>query len=247
MFPSDPFFRWIDSSLITALLQAQSSRPVRSFTIGFEEDGFNEAPFARAVASHLGTDHIETILTSSDACRLIPQLPHLYSEPFADSSQLPTHLVCREARQSGLTVALSGDGGDELFGGYTRYFQGPRIWNKISWLPPSLRYIFGQTIAQIKPAVWDWLGKPMPVNHMVHKGHKLASFLCHVNSSDDLYCNLVSMWSETDPILQPAPFSKPLHPFTSVLDDPLPDCLAADQVARMMVWTFVVTLPTIFL
>ena len=96
----------IDSSLITALLQTQSSRPVRTFTIGFEEAGFNEAPYARAVADHLGTDHNEIILTAADAQALIPQLPNLYAEPFADASQLPTHLVCREARRSGLTVAL---------------------------------------------------------------------------------------------------------------------------------------------
>ena len=129
----------IDSSLITALLQTQSSRPVRTITIGFEEAGFNEAPYARAVAAHLGTNHTETIVTAADAQALIPQLPKLYSEPFADASQLPTHLVCQEARRSGLTVALSGDGGDELFGGYNRYFWGPRIWNRLAWLPGPLR------------------------------------------------------------------------------------------------------------
>ena len=115
----------VDSSLITALLQAQSNRPVRTFTVGFEDSGFNEAPYARNVADHLGTDHCEIILSAADAQTLIPQLPNLYSEPFADSSQLPTHLVCREARRNGITVALSGDGGDELFGGYNRYFWGP--------------------------------------------------------------------------------------------------------------------------
>jgi len=233
----------IDSSLITALLQAQSSRPVRSFTIGFEEVGFNEAPFARAVASHLGTDHTETILTSADARLLIPQLPHLYSEPFADSSQLPTHLVCREARRSGLTVALSGDGGDELFGGYTRYFQAPKIWNRIAWLPPYFRYILGLTITQLTPAAWDWLGKPMSVNHFGHKAHKLASILCQVNSTDDLYRTLVSMWSEPGSIMQSAPFSEPLCLLTSVLDQPLPECLAADQIARMMAWDTLSYLP----
>ena len=117
----------VDSSLITALLQSQSNSPVSTFTIGFEENGFNEAPYASAVASHLGTDHIEIILTAADAQSLIPQLPLLYSEPFADSSQLPTHLVCREARRSGLKVAVCGDGGDELFGGYNRYF-----WDRVS-------------------------------------------------------------------------------------------------------------------
>ena len=141
----------IDSSLITALLQAQSTRPVRTFTIGFEEADFNEAPYSRAVADYLGTDHTETILTAADAQALIPNLPNMYSEPFADSSQLPTHLVCREARRSGLTVALTGDGGDELFGGYNRYFWGPRIWNRLSWLPWPLRRTLGQLIQNLPP------------------------------------------------------------------------------------------------
>ena len=110
----------IDSTLITALLQQQFSRPIRTFTIDFEQSGFNEAPYARAVATHLGTDHTVTILTSADAQTLIPLLHQLYSEPFADASQLPTHLVCREVRRSGLTVALSGEVGDELLGGYNR-------------------------------------------------------------------------------------------------------------------------------
>ncbi|MEB3308475.1 MAG: asparagine synthase (glutamine-hydrolyzing) [Cyanobacteriota bacterium] len=134
----------VDSSLITALLQAGSNRPVRSFTIGFEpesaaEQGFNEAPHARAVAARLGTDHREVVLSSADARSLIPELPRLYSEPFADSSQLPTHLVCREARRSGLTVALSGDGGDELFGGYNRHRLAPRLQRRFGALPAPLR------------------------------------------------------------------------------------------------------------
>ena len=142
----------IDSSLITALLQAQSSRPVRSFTIAFPmggEAGFNEAPYARAVAAHLGTDHSEIVLTAADARALIPALPRLYSEPFADSSQLPTHLVCREARRSGLTVALSGDGGDELFGGYNRHRLGPGICAAL-WL------------AATPAPAWSWPAASQP-------------------------------------------------------------------------------------
>ena len=126
--------------LIT-LAAGREQQAVRSFTIAFPDEGrgeaaFNEAPFAAAVAAHLGTEHTEVALTSADARALIPQLPQLYSEPFADSSQLPTHLVCREARRSGLTVALSGDGGDELFGGYNRHR-----------LAPSCRGVLADAIA----------------------------------------------------------------------------------------------------
>jgi len=112
----------IDSSLIAALLQRQSSQPLHTFTIDFDEAGFTEGPYARAAAEHLGTSHCKMLLTSADARALIPRLPQLYCEPFADFSQLPTHPVCRAARQAGLPVALSGDGGDEFFGGFTRYF-----------------------------------------------------------------------------------------------------------------------------
>ena len=112
----------IDSSLITSLLQSESKRKVKTFTIGFEDENFNEAPFANEVAKYLGTDHSEIYLTSKDVQNLIPNLNSIYSEPFADPSQIPTHLLCREVRNSGLKIALSGDGGDELFGGYNRYF-----------------------------------------------------------------------------------------------------------------------------
>ena len=216
----------IDSSLVTTLLQNQSSRPVRTFTIAFEEDGFNEAPFASAVAAHLGTDHHETVLTSADARALIPQLPKLYSEPFADSSQLPTHLVCREARHAGLTVALCGDGGDELFGGYNRYFWGPRIWNRVAWLPSSLRRTLGHAIIKIPPSAWDALGLPLQIHQLGHKAHKLASRLRYVNSSDDLYRSLICEPSDQEVQLQ--------H---------LPSCLNGDPVARMMVWDSLNYLP----
>ena len=223
----------IDSSLITALLQAQISRPVRTFTIGFEEVGFNEAPHARAVAAHLGTDHSEAIFTAADAQALVPQLPRLYSEPFADASQLPTHLVCREARQSGLTVALSGDGGDELFGGYNRYFWGPRIWNRLAWLPWSLRRLLGRSIQLLPPSGWDALGQPLPISQLGHKAHKLADRLSYVRSTDDLYRSLVSEWRDPAALLQPGP-GGPVQEPSSQLDWPLPQALGGDPVGRMM-------------
>src|SRR5690606_8983613 len=128
----------LDSSLIAALMQANSTQLVRTFTIGFDEKAYDEAAHAQAVATHLGTEHTEMRLSSSDALRLIPQMPSMYDEPFADSSQLPTHLVMKLARQH-VTVALSGDAGDEFFGGYNRYFFGPKVWKRVGWLPSSMR------------------------------------------------------------------------------------------------------------
>ncbi|QYU68619.1 asparagine synthase (glutamine-hydrolyzing) [Leptolyngbya sp. 15MV] len=135
----------IDSSLIVAMMQKQSNRPVKTFTIGFADKNYNEAEHAKAVARHLRTDHHELYLSSQDALDLVPSLSTIWDEPFGDSSQIPTHLVSRMAREH-VTVAISGDAGDELFGGYTRYFLTERIWRATGWLPAALRPAIGNIL-----------------------------------------------------------------------------------------------------
>lgn len=144
----------IDSSTVVALMQRLSSQPVKTFTIGFEGDAYNEAQYARAIAQHLGTDHTEYYLTGQEARDVIPKLPQLYDEPFADSSQIPTHLVSRIARQQ-VTVALSGDGGDELFGGYNRHFLAPLMWSKLQAIPQGARWFLTNLLNLLTPKQWN--------------------------------------------------------------------------------------------
>src|SRR5215204_6169406 len=140
----------IDSSTVVALMQAQSARPVKTFTIGFHEAGYDEAAHAAAVATHLGTDHTSLYVTPEEARTVIPRLPMMFDEPFADSSQLPTFLVSQLARRH-VTVSLSGDGGDELFGGYNRYFWGRSIWQRVGWAPPAVRTLGARALTALSP------------------------------------------------------------------------------------------------
>lgn len=185
----------IDSSVITALMQKVCKDPVKTFTIGFEESSFNEAIYAKEVSRHLGTEHHELYVTSSDAFKVIPHLPTLYDEPFADSSQIPTYLVSKLARES-VTVSLSGDAGDELFGGYNRYLWGSRVWNKVRWMPLIVRQTLGVAINKISVNTWDSIGNSLPnssrVSLMGDKAHRMAHRLKNVKSLDDVYHSLVT-------------------------------------------------------
>ncbi len=148
--------RGVDSSTIVALMQAQSNRPVRTFTIGFDESGYDEATHAKAVANHLGTEHTELYVRPEDALQVIPKLPAIYCEPFSDSSQIPTFLVSQLARQH-VTVALSGDGGDELFGGYNRYLSARKVWGRMQRLPSGARHAAARLLHTLSPATGDRL------------------------------------------------------------------------------------------
>jgi asparagine synthase (glutamine-hydrolysing) len=162
----------IDSSTIVALMQSRSSKPVKTFSIGFYEEGYNEAEHAKAVAEHLGTDHTEYYATEDDALAVIPELATLYSEPFADSSQIPTFLVSKMAREH-VTVTLSGDGGDELFYGYSRYRKTFELWNKINLLPSSIRTLAASAIKKVPTALWD----KFPIKGLGDQLHKGADAL----------------------------------------------------------------------
>ena len=190
----------IDSSVVVAIAQSISSKPIKTFTIGFNESAFNEATFAKEVASHLGTDHTELYVSPQDALEIVPELPNIYCEPFADSSQIPTYLVSRLAREQ-VTVALSGDGGDELFGGYNRYLMGRRIWDTIWILPPSVRRTLKSLITGTSPHTWNQLASllsfvlPKSFNNanIGDKLHKASGTLV-ARSDAELYRLLISQW-----------------------------------------------------
>lgn len=220
----------IDSSAIVALMQAQSTRPVRTFTIGFQEAGYNEAEHAKAVAHHLGTDHTELYVTSVEAQAVIPRLASLYDEPFADSSQIPTFLVSKMAREH-VTVSLSGDAGDELFGGYNRY-----IWaTKISQRPKILRKMLAEGLTALSPSAWNSLcsamapvlPKSMRFALPGDKAHKLAGILGS-ESQEAIYHGLVSVWPASAGVVLGS--GKP----ATLLDTPASWATLAEFEHRMM-------------
>jgi asparagine synthase (glutamine-hydrolysing) len=192
----------IDSSTVVALMQAQSSRPIKTFTIGFHEDDYNEAVHAQAIARHLGTDHTELYVNAAAARAVIPRLPEIYDEPFADSSQIPTFLVCQMAR-SQVTVALSGDAGDELFGGYPRYFLTQDIWDLVTLLPAGCRQAAGKFLTMFPVSFWDRLlailEPVLPPHRRVkqygEKIYKLSEYLRAIGPQE-VYYRLISQWHQ---------------------------------------------------
>lgn len=232
----------IDSSTVVALMQAQSSRPVRTFSIGFDDAGYNEAVHAKAVAAHLGTDHTELYVTPQQALDVVPMLPTLYDEPFADSSQIPTYLVSRMARQA-VTVALTGDAGDEVFAGYNRYIMTTRLWGSLRRLPVPLRRAAARALTTVPPHLLNQLGRVLPgigagvrLGDKIHKGAGVLSS----GSVDDLYTGLVSLWQDPASVVLGA---------TEPECWPDPDTVKADgmerldAVERMMVRDAVTYLP----
>jgi len=187
----------IDSSTVVALMK-KAAGAVKTFSIGFEEDGFNEAQHAREVARHIGTEHTELMLTGADALKLVPSLPAIYDEPFADSSQLPTYLVSHLARQH-VTVSLSGDGGDEVFGGYVRYQGVDRLWRALRRVPRPLRHAAASAVQMGSADFWDAVAGPVPRRlKPAHVGDKIvkASRLFLADGPLDMYQRLIAQWPE---------------------------------------------------
>jgi asparagine synthase (glutamine-hydrolysing) len=233
----------IDSSTVVALMQAEARRPVRTFSVGFAETGFDEAPHAKAVAAHLGTDHTELYVTPQQAMEVIPRLPQLYDEPFADVSQIPTFLVSELARRH-VTVSLSGDGGDELFGGYKRVSWGRSIWRKVGWVPRPLRRAAAGAATAVTPEAWNAtfkrLAPLLPTRlRLPNPGYDIHKLAASLGAADPMafYRGLVSHWRQPASVVLGA-----AEPATALSGDVPRPCLP-DFAERMMFLDLVTYLP----
>jgi len=193
----------VDSSTVVALMQAQSNQPIKTFTIGFNEQEYNEAKYAKEVARYLGTEHTELYVSAEQAMAVIPKLAYIYDEPFSDSSQIPTFLISQLAKKK-VTVALTGDGGDEVFCGYNRYILSKNLWNKLTLIPLPLRKILASGIKSINSQSWNKFLKILPslnqYTNLADKVYKVTSAL-ESKTLFDLYYKLISNWQNPNEIL----------------------------------------------
>lgn len=228
----------VDSSLIVSLMQKQSNRPVKTFSIGFYEDEFNEAHFAKKIAEHLGTEHTELYVKAEDALAVVDELADIYDEPFSDSSQIPTYLVSKMAREH-VTVVLSGDAGDELFCGYNRYLMASGLWSKISKVPRWLRKVIAVFLRFVPVKIWNKLNILLPsrfkMSNLGDKLHKGANVLASSDISE-LYLKLVSHFTNPDSVV-----IRGEEPETAItnsernpnLDSPILNMMALDTLSYM--------------
>lgn len=213
----------IDSSLVVAIMQDVSDKPVKTFTIGMEADGFDEAVHARAVSKALNTDHTELMLSPETLLETLPELAPIHDEPFADSSQIPTYLVSKLAREQ-VTVALSGDGADELFGGYNRYFFGPRMWKKVNRIPRPLRPLIAKISGNVPTSTLMYLvghlsqagGKDLASGRQFEKLRKLVH-LVQSKDQTDFHERLLATLYSSDALTEPMK-----NPLSQRLDTDLP-------------------------
>lgn len=229
----------VDSSAVVALMQAQSIQPVKTFTIGFHEEGYNEAEYAKAVAQHLGTDHTELYVSPAEALAVIPKLPNLYDEPFSDSSQIPTYLVAQLTRNQ-VTVALSGDGGDELFGGYGRYFRAAKIWDFINRFPKAFRYLASNIIHKVPISYWNGISsflRPIaPEKPLLLEGnklHKSAELLKIFDRANFYRSGFVSHWKGEDLVFESSELKTLLTSYGDIFPTFFEDMMALDAVTYL--------------
>jgi len=225
----------IDSSLIVALMQQQSNQAVKTFSIGFFDDSYNEAKHAKEVAKYLNTDHAELYVSHQDAIDVIPKLPMIYDEPFSDSSQIPTFLVSQLARGH-VTVSLSGDAGDELFGGYNRYLFTDQLWGKLSMLPVYMRRGIAGMMTTLSPEAFNKFFGFLPYNSVGEKIHKAARVM-ESSSIDELYLRLVSHWNNPESIVLNS--SEPITQLTNTTSN----ILRLSPIQKMMLMDALTYLP----
>lgn len=231
----------VDSSVVVALMQKQSTIPVKTFTIGFDVPGYNEAEHALAVAKHLKTDHHELYVSEKDALDVIPLLPTIYDEPFGDSSQIPSYLVAKMAK-SNVTVALSGDAGDELFGGYNRYTLTKSMWSKIHRLPLQLRRVFAAGLLEVPVQSWNTYmpgfitSKYANIGYKIHRGAQVMSS----KNEMELYRSLISRFQHVESWVNPAFNYKPLKTELDLSSNQMP---IGDSIEQMMLLDLITYLP----
>ena len=227
----------IDSSTVVALMQQASTSPVRTYSIGSRSDGYDEAPQARAVADHLGTEHTEFYVDAGDALDLLPRLPAMLDEPFADPTIIPTYLIASLARQD-VTVALSGDGGDEVFAGYTRHLVASSRLGRVLRLPRSARRVLGRAVLGVAPGNWDRAAKMLPATRRPPRAgeqfHKAAGVLL-ARDLDDLYAQLSSQWQQPGAVVLGAkePSTWAVDENLSWIEDPMERMLYRDTLGYL--------------
>lgn len=194
----------IDSAVVTSLMQAQSNRPIKTYTIGYDEADFDEAGHAQAIARHLGTDHTSLTVTPAEAFAVLPELGQMFDEPFADASQIPTFLVSKLARES-VKVVLTGDGGDEIFGGYTRHLWSERITRIAARLPKGSHSLVARSLTVLAPHQWDQILRFLPPGLRQSKPgsklHRVASLLDAPDAAE-VYRRVMSHWAEPENLVR---------------------------------------------
>ncbi|HSV24569.1 MAG TPA: asparagine synthase (glutamine-hydrolyzing) [Xanthobacteraceae bacterium] len=229
----------IDSSTVVALMQAQSTRKVRTFSIGFQEPGYDEANHAKEVAVHLGTDHTELYVTPRQTIDAVPSLPKWFDEPFGDSSQIPTYLVSAMTRQH-VTVALSGDGGDELFAGYLRYRIVDQVWRRLGWVPQGVRRMAGAGLGALSEPLLDRAARLLPKRmrplNAGRKVHRVATLLA-LPAEDVLFLELAAIWPNEDVLVPGSTGALRLAAAPDLA------CLLPDAVSRMQYYDATSYLP----